>query len=375
MRRLFSISGKKLLIVLLLLATVGAVLWWQRAPLLTWYYLRGLARADDSDRAQWVQRVASLDSDAVPGLMDHFKRNDAKVCANAEAALAALVKRWGVNHARTAALAEEVSGAFSVLSTPGREAVLEWYLAILQQIEPTKPASRPLIATAGKLLQIAAHVPEKGVHLRTLALAEVMLARLHPDKAELYRELALRGIAAKDNDIRVRAVRLAMHAPLHADTELVDNVVPLLKDAAAEVRRAALLAVGLSEKHLTVDDLLPLLQDADAEVRRLCETALRGRGLQDSHIKRAKLISDPRPEARLLVVNDLHEAEDLDPGVWLQRLSQDPEKAVRAAAIRFAAENPASADFRERLEQMAQGDPNPSVQEIARLWLKILARN
>jgi hypothetical protein len=372
MRRLLSVSGKKLLIVLLLLAIVGAVLWWQRAPLVSWYYLRGLAQADDGDRAQWVQRVASLETGAVPGLIDHFKRNDVKVCVNAEAALAALVKRWGVNHARTAALAEDVTGAFGALSTPGREAVLEWYLALFQQIEPAKPASRPLIVTAGKLLQLAAHVTEKGVHLRTLAFAEVMLARLHPDKADLYRELALQGIAAKDNDIRVRAVRLAMHAPLHGDTELVDKVVLLLKDGVPEVRRAALLAVGLSEKHLTVDDLLPLLQDSDAEVRRLCEGALRGRGLQDAHIKLAKLISDPRPGERLRVVHHLHEAEDIDPGVWLLRLSQDLSPAVRAAAIRFAAEDPAAVDFRDRLLQMAHEDPSPTVQQLARFYLKVL---
>jgi hypothetical protein len=243
---------------------------------------------------------------------------------------------------------------------------------LLRQIEPANQASRPLAATAEKLLLLAAATQEKGVRLRTLALAEMTLARLHPDKPYLYRMLALDGIAARDNDIRVRAIRLAMHAPLHTDIELVDKVLPLLKDPAAEVRRAALLAVGLSEKHLTVDDLLPLLQDADLEVRRLCEGALRSRGLQDSHIKLAKLITDPRPGERLQVVHYLQESDDLEPGVWLARLSQDPSPAVRAAAIRFFAEDPTSADFRERLQQMAQDDPSPTVQQLARIYLKML---
>jgi hypothetical protein len=372
MRRLLSAVGKKMVVVLILLAVVLAIAWWQRTPLLSWYYLRGLAQADEKERAVWVERVCSLGAEAVPGLVGHLKRDDVRVCANAEAALSALAQRWGPYDQRTATLAEDVTGAFSALSTPGREAALEWYLALLEQVDPANKASHSVTETARKLLVLASRVPEKGVHLRTLALAEVMLSRLHPEKTDLYREMALEGIANKDNAVRMRGVRLAMHAPLHADVELLDKIVPLLKDAAPEVRRAALLAVGLSEKHLTVDDLLPLLHDADTEVRRLCEGALRGRGLQDNHIKMAQQISDPRPGERLQVVHYLHEVDDLDPGVWLQRLSQDAAPAVRAAAIRFAAEEPGAVDFRERIQQMAHDDPSPTVQQLARYYLKML---
>ena len=57
---------------------------------------------------------------------------------------------------------------------------------------------------------------------------------------------------------------------------------------------------------------------------RFVSCALRSRGLQDNHILLARLISDRDPSARLLVLDRLHQSPDLEPGVWLQRLSSDP---------------------------------------------------
>jgi len=368
MRRL----RKTLTLIAVLLVVVAALAWWQRAPLLSWYTLRGLARAGDQDRAVWIQRVVNLDADAVPGLLDLLRRDDPRVCANAEAALAALVQRWGRGDSRTAALADELTRAFGNLGTPGREAVLEWYLGTLHDFDPALGTALPLGDAAGKVVAVAARLPEKGVRVRALMLAEVVLARLQPRPADLYRELALQGLTVQDAEIRAAAVRLAMHAPLHADDALLEKVLPCLKDPAPEVRRAAVLTVGLAEKTIGVDDLVPLLQDPDAEVRRLCEAALRGRGLLDGHITVARLMSDRRPGERLQVVHHLREATELAPGVLL-RLSQDPAAAVRAAAIRYAAEDPGT-DFEERVLQMAQGDASPTVRQLASHYLKALQR-
>ena len=62
------------LIVVVLLG-VG-VAWLERAPLLTWYYLHGLAAASDENRQTWVERVATLDSAAVPGLIERLRQAD-----------------------------------------------------------------------------------------------------------------------------------------------------------------------------------------------------------------------------------------------------------------------------------------------------------
>src|SRR5437660_12934936 len=100
MRRSLSGACKKLTALVVLLVAVTALAWWQRAPLLGWYYLRGLARAGDEDRAAWVEKVAGLDTDAVPGLLHLLRRDDPTTCANAEAALAALARRWGYTDSR-----------------------------------------------------------------------------------------------------------------------------------------------------------------------------------------------------------------------------------------------------------------------------------
>jgi hypothetical protein len=363
--------AKKLAAVGLMLTVVAGVVWWQRTPLLSWYYLRSLGAADDGDRAAWVERTISLDNDAVPGLVDLLRQDDAKVCANAEAALAGLGKRWGASDVRTGKLAEELIGAFSSLHNPGKEAVLEWCLATLRTGAKAGAPPRGLVDTASKLLVMAARTPQIGVRVRTLALAEVLLATA-PTRPDLCSDLALQGLAAKDTDVRVRAIRLTMHEPLHSDKALTDRVLACLRDPVPEVRRAAVLAIGVAEEAISKEDMLPLLQDPDAEVRRLCEKALRGRGLDDTYIKLARLISDQRPASRLQVVHYLRDAEDSVSGlsVWLQHLSEDPSPAVRAAAVRFAGEDPAGADFHERLVQISREDPSPTVRQLALHYLK-----
>jgi hypothetical protein len=71
---------------------------------------------------------------------------------------------------------------------------------------------------------------------------------------------------------------------------------------------------------------------------------------------------------RLQVIDQLRYAHDLEPGVWLRRLSHDPAPAVRAAAVRAAAERH-TVHLTDRLEQMAQNDPCPTVRQLAKYYL------
>src|ERR671925_267223 len=98
--RLFR--GKKFLLALLAGAGVA---WRERVPLQAWFYVRGLARAGEADRARWVGRVASLGEPAVPGLLGCLGQADPAVCANARAGLARLGADWGPHDPRTADLA------------------------------------------------------------------------------------------------------------------------------------------------------------------------------------------------------------------------------------------------------------------------------
>ncbi len=365
--RLFSLRGKWWLVVLLVLLALAAGAWFNRAALLRWYCLRELAAATEQERATWVERVAEFDEDAVPGLLAHLAREEVPVCANAEAALSCLVGRWGTSDERTLRLVRQMAERFDQLSAPGQEAGLELVLAALTA-EAGQPAPAPLVEAAKPLLSAAAQAHGTGVRLRALALAEKLIEANAGWGPDIFRAVVVKGLAETDPECRVRAVHLTLHAALRKDTDLQRKVVPLLRDDTAEVRRAALLAVGLAEQVIAEDDLLPLLHDPDAEVRRLCEGALRARGLEASHLKLARLISSRRAEDRLKVVQHLQEAEDLDPGVWLKRLSQDADLAVRFAAMATA--DRLGVELGERLLQMRDGDPSPTVRQWAAYYLQ-----
>src|SRR5262249_48967206 len=146
------------------------------------------------------------------------------------------------------------------------------------------------------------------------------------------------GLTDADADNRVRAVHLAIQPALISDLELVEQVVPLLRDPVAEVRRVAMIAVGNCRKTgeeddlVATEDLLHWLHDPDADVRRLCQGVLKSRGLSDGDLRLGKMISDEQPAVRLQVLQHLLHDSDMEPGVWLRRLSHDPSPAVRAAA-------------------------------------------
>jgi HEAT repeat protein len=365
MRRLLFPGGRKWPVPLLVLLALAGVAWLNRTPLLAWYYLRQLAAAGPAERESWAERVAGLEEAALPGLLEHLSREDVQACANAEAALAHLGRRWGLADPRTAALLGQLAQRFEGLGRPGREAVLE--LAVVLLRPPEGPA--PLVEAGGRLLLAAAPVTDRGTRVRALALADVLAGRAPTRWQEVHRGLAGAGLVEDDGECRVRAIHLTLHSALRDDPELLKQVVPLLRDGRAEVRRAAVLALGLADQVVAEDDLLPLLHDPDADVRRLCEAALRGRGLPEAHVRLARLISAPGPEDRLQVLRRLRDMEDLDPGVWLRRLSQDPDAAVRFAAMAAASTN-RLVDLSDRLREMRDGDPSPTVRQWAPYFLK-----
>jgi hypothetical protein len=369
MRRLFSLGGKKWLAALLSLVVLAGVAWLNRTPLLSWYYLRQLAAVTAADREAWAERVAGLGDAVLPALLDGLTRTEGQACANAEAALSCLARGWGAADPRTASLVEELRQRFGGLSGPGREAALELAMVLLHPGEGQAPLPAPLLEAGGKLLTAAAPCGDGGVRVRVLALADVLAESAPGRWLEVYRELIDKGLAEDDSECRVRAIHLTMHSALRQEAGLLKRVVELLRDKRAEVRRAAVLAVGLSEQAISEDDLLPLLHDPDAVVCRLCEAALRKRGLEERHLRLAWLVSAPRAEDRLGVLRHLEYAEDLAPGLWLRRLTHDPDAAVRFAAMAAAAAN-RQVDLSDRLREMRDGDPSPTVRQWAPYFLR-----
>ena len=348
-----------LLLTVLVLAGVG----WQRTRLLSWYYVRQLVRADKENRDAYVKRVADLDQAVVPRLFSHLERPEEQACDNVAAALACLVERWGPEDARSVEVVEELDKNWHRFSEAGKLWSLQVPAVVLHRSDTKSPDAR-LLTAASELL--SASIENTDLRPGTLALGAALVRHCpRGPVGQRCRDLGLGGLNDPVPENRVRAVNLLLCA---GDPELLARVVPLLKDEPAEVRRAALVALGPAKETVGDDDLLPLLHDADAGVRKLTEEALRSRGLPENHLLLAKLISDDRPEQRLRVVHHLFQTDDLPVGIWLRRLSQDPAPAVRAAAVR-AAHFQTQADLRDRLGEMARQDPSPTVRQLASYYL------
>jgi hypothetical protein len=354
------------LLLALLLGGAGLA-WTERATLLAWYYVRGLAHAGEGDRGRWVERVAGLGEAAAPALLDCLERPEAGVCANGRAGLARLADDWGAADTRTVGLTVQAAHRFPRLSAAGQREVLEmaagWF---------APPAAPPdgLGPACGRLLSASAAAAGPDAQRAGLELCAVLLAQ--PQRAEALcaaREAVRAGLRGDAADNRLRAVRLALQPGM----DLLEDVVALLGDPVPEVRRAAMLAVGPADQVVRDEGLLPSLHDPDGEVRRLCEAALRGRGLKPEHLKLGRALTDTRPGVRLQVLDLLGDPEvrDLDRGLWLRRLSHDPSPHVRFAAMRAASET-GLADLADRLEQMGRSDPSPTVSKWAPFYLQRL---
>jgi hypothetical protein len=346
--------------VVAVLLLAGGGLWLAREPLLTWYYLRGLARADDGERDRWAERVAGLDGAAVPPLIDLLAGDD-RPCAGARAALGALVRRWGPNDPRGEDLARRLSDGFARLSPAGQREVLQFGAGWLRA-EGVPP---PDVARAlARQLPEAAH-GDGAVRAAALDLAAALLGR--PDYAETLspcRELALACFTDAAAENRSRAAQLALHSGM----DLQQQALPLLRDPSAEVRCLAMLAIGPAPNVLGTDDLLHWLHDPDPDVRRLCEAALGARKVPQEHIRLGRMLTDPDHHVRLSVLDELHspQAREIDAGIWLRYLSHDPKESVRVAAARAAVEQRyrTPVDLRDRLEQMSKSDPSDTVRQL-----------
>jgi hypothetical protein len=346
------------------LLILAGVAWLDRTSLLAWYSIHGLVSAKDSDRQAWVKLVAGLDLVAMPQLVDCLRRADMRVCASAQAGLLKMVQRWGPSDSRRAKLAGWLAERFATLSEPGRQAALEIEADLLQNCR-SGPLTAYLVPTATRLVAEASRTAGMGVRQAALALAASLADQsTPPELLRACRELTKTCLSDQAAGNRVRAIGLASRPEIG----LLEAVVPLLNDAVPEVRREAMLAVGSAPTAINTDILLRWLHDSDAEVQRLCEKALRSRGLRDEHVKLGRLLTDSRPELRLQVLELLRRANDLEPGIWLRHLSHDPAPAVRAAAVRAATEQTVRS-LADRLEQMSQNDPCPSVRQLAQYYL------
>jgi len=239
-------------------------------------------------------------------------------------------------------------------------------VAALERLLADAPEGDPRPAAAGARLLAAFPACNADGQRAILAMLPAVLAKSGGAHAAPCRETVAGGLKLADPASRVLAVRLAMHP----EVRMRPDVVPLMTDPAAEVRRAALFAVATTTEGDLVGDeeLFRWLYDADEGVRRVCRDALVSRGRTDAEITLGGRLVAPDPRERLKLLLDLRYDDDVaDPEPWLERLSRDPEPAVRAGAARVAIE----VTTRQRqtcpawVARVAEADADATVRRVA----------
>ncbi len=381
--------NKKVLgaLVLVLLLGAAGLAWMERTPLLACYYVRNLAKAGDADRAAWVDRVAGLGEPALDDVLECLNDPSPSCCGNARAALEKLTSQWGPGDARTVALALRCGREFQHFSSAGQRNVLELAAGWFTSHADDPAATAGLVPSCSRLLAEAVATKNPEVQAHALELCGVLTRQPQGNEAlSSARDLVRTCLASDQADVRVRAVQLTIPTPrpgadpFDPDTapgmDLLEQVTLLLNDPAAEVRRAALLAVGPARDAVLDNVLLRCLHDPDADIRRLCERTLKSRGLTPFQIRLGRQLTDSSPVERRKVFKLLRHARELDPTgpemdprVWLEELSRDPEGSVRLHCLTaMALWNPEI--MRPRVAEMANLDPSDTVREKAQWWLE-----
>jgi hypothetical protein len=229
----------------------------------------------------------------------------------------------------------------------------------------SKPPQPQLQLAVAAILGHCAATKDSETRLASLQLVPrlMKLGQAHPSTA------TCRSLVAASLGDDSEAVRLAaLHLALDRSIGLERQALVLLKDPSARIRREALAGLGPMTDLLATDDLLAWLYDPDRDVQAICELTLRARGLGDTQLRLGRLKASPDPRVRLGLFAKLPNAPELDQGVWLRSLSHDASPAVRAAALRSAVQQEAF-DLSDRLEQMCENDPSPTVRQLAQYYL------
>lgn len=301
---------------------------WQRDRMYVRYCASRLERASDERKPEWAGSLASCGLIAAPTLVGLLRSDDPAVC---DAARDGFAQLWNATPEGDATRSQLVSDFFEAeprFSTPGRCAGLDLLPLLLK--------SQPVSVVEKARAMVNAAIQSESVEMRLKAIA----------------------------------------ACIKPELDSVELALPLLNDSSNEVRRAAMLTLGpASDRSPSIndDELLNWLHDKDPEVRRLCEMSLRSRGRSARDIQLGRLYTSPDSSVRQRLLIELADEDEMDITVWLERLTNDKDPAVRAGAIRVAADRKSS--LLNRLMQMGKNDPDATVRRIAAFYGKQLAES
>jgi HEAT repeat protein len=164
-------------------------------------------------------------------------------------------------------------------------------------------------------------------------------------------------------EARIAAVTCLGELPI--DTLAAPAVSCLDDPRSPAVRKQVLISFARRPALLSEDMVLGhVFDDADKALPEVAKFVLKTRGLNDEQIVLGSKIYDSRPEVRASVIGLLKNRTDIDPVIWLLRLSHDANETVRLGAIDALAAR-MSPEVAQRLLEMATTDQSAAVRASA----------
>ncbi len=174
----------------------------------------------------------------------------------------------------------------------------------------------------------------------------------------------VRCLASKDFRTRIGAILCLGFLPF--DTAAAPAVAYIEDNDNVDVRRQALVSFANRPALLTDDMLLRRLHDPDLTIRDSAKSILKARGLNQELISLGGLLVSPKPAQRCSVISLIKNRTDIDPIVWLLRLSHDQDETVRIMAVEaLAAQKAQTVPIKRRLAEMARSDSSEQVRQTA----------
>lgn len=343
----------------LALTSAGGVLAWKHQELLTAWKVHQLPQAGIAEQRQILSSLAENPDLSTGWLLYSLSQSTSP--EEAEALGQGLVQvsedlseeTLDTHLARAASL-------FKSMEPFAQAETMAWLAkAFSTESSPTLTERR---STATRRLLDSAYLSEENsVQAAALQMsAGILKQNPPPEVLGSIKQLVSAGARSESSLVQIQAITVA----LNPKTDCLQEVAICLKSPHKEVRQAAILALGPASETIMDEVLLPSLHDEDQTIVHLTETALQARGLREDQIRLGKLMADPKPVKRLEVLDHLSATRDIDPMIWLKKMSNDPSPAVRAAAARAMIQEKGTTNGKSE-RQIEKLDMSESVNRLA----------
>jgi hypothetical protein len=284
------------------------------------------------------------------------------------------------NAARAAEWADQIDAArigFARYAEAGKVAVIEAATAVLDRlaIEGTPAGSWSAALTPSHDI-LRGGLTDPSPVVRTAALGAVghlwiwspgcgltstEEQRIGAWKSSFYDDAVKR---LEDADLATRLQAIACLGALPLDARAAPAAAGI-GDADFRVRFQVLKSFANRPLLLSEEAILPLLHDPVPDLKTLAERVLKARGLPADLIGLGQMVTHPRAELRASAIPLLLRRDDIDPNLWLLRLSEDDDETVRLKAVEALAGRTAP-EVVQRLREMAAADDSEAVRAAAR---------